>query len=362
MTNHKLISNGTLATLGKENKIMKNAAVLIEENRIKDFGKTTELREKYDYDEEINASGKIIMPGLINTHHHLYSTFARGMSVPGEAPKNFVEILEKLWWKLDNNLDKEGIYYSALIPLIECIKNGTTTIIDHHESQSHQKGSLSEIAKAVKEAGIRASLCLGASDRYGKGEEGVNENKRFLKELENESSNLLSGMVGLHASFTVNNDTLDKSIELAKKHEVGIHTHCAEDKYDQEKNLEKYNQRVVERLNSHEALGEKTIAVHGVHVNDEELEILKKTNTNVVHNPESNMNNAVGYADAPKMLDKGIKVGLGTDGMSSDMLAQMRCAYLLHPHAQEDSRVGFMEAPEMLLHLLEPFFYVPVLI
>ncbi|KXB02022.1 hypothetical protein AKJ44_01605 [candidate division MSBL1 archaeon SCGC-AAA261F17] len=348
MTETILIEDGTLVTLGEEDKVIENGAVLIEGNKIKGFGKASKLK-KEDFDQKINASGKIIMPGLINTHHHLYSTFARGMAIHGEPPKDFVEILEKLWWKLDENLDKEGIYCSALIPLIECIKSGATTIIDHHESQSYQKGSLNEIAKAIEEAGIRASLCLGTSDRYGRGEEGLEENKRFLSELDEESSELLRGMVGLHASFTVNDDTLDKSVELAKKHDVGIHVHCAEGKYDQEKTQEEYDQRVIERLDSHNALGEKSIAVHAIHVNDRELEILSETDTNVVHNPESNMNNAVGYADVPKMMEKDIRVGLGTDGMSSDMLAQMRCAYLLHPHAQKDPRIGFLEAPKMLL-------------
>jgi putative selenium metabolism protein SsnA len=272
------------------------------------------------------------------------------MSIPGEPAKNFVEILEKLWWKLDNLLTKEDIYYSSLIPLIECVRNGTTTIIDHHESQSYQKGSLDEIAKAVKKVGIRASLCLGTSDRYGRGKEGLEENKRFLFLLNSQPSELLKGMVGLHATFTVNDNTLDESVKLARKHGLGIHVHCAEDKADQDENLKKYDMRVIERLNSYGALGEKSIAAHCVHVDEKEMDILKATRTNVVHNPESNMNNAVGCADVLGMMKKGINVGLGTDGMSSDMLAQMRCAYLLQRHEKKDPRVAFLEAPTMLLN------------
>lgn len=350
MSGNTLIKEGILVTLGEKNEVIKDGAVLIDGNLIKDYGKTSELEEQYDYDQTIEASGKIIMPGLINTHHHLYSTFSRGMEVPGEPPKNFVEILESLWWKLDRSLTKEGIYYSALIPLIEGVKKGTTTIIDHHESQSFQAGSLDEISRAVSEVGIRASLSLGTSDRYGRGEEGLKENERFLSKLNSESSELLSGMVGLHATFTVNNTTLDKSVELAEEYSTGLHVHCAEGEADQKKNLEKYDQRVVERLHAHNALGNKSIAVHGIHLNEKEIDLLASTDTNVVHNPESNMNNAVGYSDAPKMMEKGITVGLGTDGMSSDMLSQMRCAYLLHPHEKEDPRIGFVEAPEMLLN------------
>jgi cytosine/adenosine deaminase-related metal-dependent hydrolase len=190
---------------------------------------------------------------------------------------------------------------------------------------------------------------LGTSDRYGRGEEGLEENERFLSRLESRPSDLVKGMVGLHAAFTVNDDTLDSSVELAKKFGVGIHVHCAEDKADQEENLKRYGMRVIERLNSHGALGEKSIAVHCVHVDGKEMDTLKATGTNVVHNPESNMNNAVGCADVLGMMGKGIEVGLGTDGMSSDMLAQMRCAYLIHRHVKRDPRVAFSEAPAMLL-------------
>ncbi len=319
------------------------------------------------------------MPGLINCHHHLYSTFARGMAIPGEPAKNFVEILEKLWWPLDKTLSKEDIYYSALILLIECVRNGTTTIIDHHESQTYQVGSLDELERAAKEIGIRSCLCLGISDRYGKGKEGLEESKRFLKKLQTlprgprvpsrreanspsgtssplgtrgelrTTDDLISGMVGLHASFTVNDDTLEKAVELAKKYDMGIHVHCAEDRADEADSVKKYGKRVVERFKNRGVLGPKSILVHGVHLDEKEMDILKETKTNLVHNPESNMNNAVGWADVLKMLKKGVTVGLGTDGMSSDMLSQMRCAYLIARNERRDPRVAFMEAPRMLL-------------
>lgn len=352
-----LIKNGTVVTLGKENKVIPDGAVYIEGGVIKDVGFTSELKKKYSPNSEhrtpnyqsIDAKGKVVMPGLINCHHHLYSTFARGMAIPGEPAKNFVEILEKLWWALDKTLNKEDIYYSALIPLMECVRNGTTTIIDHHESQTYQIGSLGELEKAARKIGIRSCLCLGISDRYGKGKEGLEESKRFLSSLIPHPSSLVSGMVGLHASFTVNDDTLEKAIELAKKYDVGIHVHCAEDKADEEDSVKKYRKRVVERFKDKGVLGPKSILVHGVHLNEKEMDILKETGTNLVHNPESNMNNAVGWADVLKMLKKEVTVGLGTDGMSSDMLSQMRCAYLIARNERKDPRVAFMEAPKMLL-------------
>jgi len=352
-----LIEKGTVVTLGKENKIIEDGAVYIEGNKIKDVGKTEEVRSKVQSPKSkvIDAKGKVVMPGLINTHHHLYSTFARGMAILGEPAKNFVEILEKLWWPLDKTLNKEDIYYSALIPLVECVRNGTTTIIDHHESQTYQLGSLDELERAAKEMGIRSCLCLGISDRYGKGKEGLEESERFLKKVQSPKSkvqsqnNLVAGMVGLHASFTVNDDTLEKAVELAKKYDVGIHTHCAEDKADEADSVKKYEKRVVERFKDKGALGPKSILVHGIHLDEQEMDILKETETNLVHNPESNMNNAVGWANVLKMLEKGVVVGLGTDGMSSDMLSQMRCAYLIARNERKDPRVAFMEAPRMLL-------------
>jgi putative selenium metabolism protein SsnA len=345
-----VIENGLIVTMDEQRRILKRGTVAVEDGKIIGVEKASEAKGKYKAEKVIDATGKLVMPGLICAHHHLYSTFARGMSIPGEPAKNFVEILEKLWWKLDDLLTKEDIYYSSLVPLIECVRNGTTTIIDHHESQSYQTGSLDEVARAVKEVGIRASLCLGTSDRYGRGKEGLEENERFLSLLNSQQSELLKGMVGLHATFTVDDDTLDESVRLARKYDVGIHVHCAEDKVDEDESLKKYDMRVIERLNSHGALGEKSIAVHCVHVDEREMDILKATGTNVVHNPESNMNNSVGCADVLGMMEKGINVGLGTDGMSSDMLAQMRCAYLLQRHVKKDPRVAFLEAPAMLLN------------
>ncbi|PIV18344.1 MAG: chlorohydrolase [Elusimicrobia bacterium CG03_land_8_20_14_0_80_50_18] len=297
----------------------------------------------------IDAEGKVVLPGFICAHHHLYSTMARGMGIPGVPAKNFQEVLDKLWWPLDRALDKDDIYLSALYALGECIRWGTTTIIDHHESQSYQKGSLDTLMKACEKAGIRTALTLGSSDRYGKGLEGVEENERFLKKLKKEKHPLIRCMVGLHAAFTVNDKTLKASADLAKKYNCGLHVHVAEAKSDEDASVKKYKMRVLERLNKLGALGKKTILVHCVHVSGKEAALIKKSGSIVVHNPESNMNNAVGWADVLGLLKKGILVGLGSDGMSSNMLQQLRCAYLIARHANADPRVGFMEAPTMLL-------------
>lgn len=348
-----LMENGTVITPAE---VIENGGVLFRDGTIEDVGPVNELKARFfrKFGEgsglrRIDAKGRVIMPGFINVHHHLYSTFSRGMSLSGEPAGNFVEILEKLWWKLDGRLKEEDIYHSALIPLLECIRNGVTTIVDHHESQGVQSGALDLLRRAVEKVGVRAALCIGTSDRYGRGEEGLKENERFLNDLKGNPSRLVAGMVGLHAPFTVNDETLAAAVALADRYGAGIHVHCAEDLADQKDSVGKYGIRVVERLLKFGAVNPKSLLVHCVHVDDHELKIIRDHGACVVHNPESNMNNAVGCADVLGMMKMGIRVGLGSDGMSSDMLAQMRCAYLLHRHQSKDPRVAFQEAPAMLL-------------
>jgi putative selenium metabolism protein SsnA len=339
--------NGTVATLGKENKVLLNGSVVTDGEKVVAVGDSAELKKRYPKADVVDCHGKVVMPGFICTHHHFYSTMARGMAIPGEPASNFVEILERLWWKLDMALDDEDITLSAQIPLIECIRNGTTTVIDHHASPSMRDGSLDLIETAVRQAGLRASLCYEVSDRNIPGG-GIKENERFIKKT-GKGDGQIAAMMGLHASFTLSDETLAKCVGIAKDAGVGCHVHVAEDAADREDSVKKYGMPTVNRLDKMGASGEKSLFIHCVHVDDSEMDIIAATKTAVVHNPESNMNNAVGVTKILDMLKKGILVGLGTDGMSSDMLAQMRCAYLLHRLANHDPRVAFMEAPQMLL-------------
>jgi putative selenium metabolism protein SsnA len=272
---------------------------------------------------------------------------ARGMAIPGEPASNFVEILERLWWKVDRALCDEDITLSAQIPLIECIRNGTTTVIDHHASPGMRDGSLDLIENAVRQAGIRASLCYEVSDRNVMGG-GIEENERFIKKI-GKGDGQIAAMMGLHASFTLSNETLEKCVGVAKEAGVGCHVHVAEDLADRQDSISKYGMPTVHRLDKMGASGKKSLFIHCVHVDDSEMDIIAATNTAVVHNPESNMNNAVGVTPLFKLLARNILVGLGSDGMSSDMLSQMRCAYLLHRLANQDPRLAFMEAPRLLL-------------
>ncbi|MBZ4687717.1 MAG: hypothetical protein PWQ96_1242 [Clostridia bacterium] len=344
-----LVANGTVITLGKSCKVIENGAVAVEGDIIKEVGKTAELRQKYSDAEYIDAEGRLIMPGMINTHMHFYSTFARGLALP-EPPANFVEILEKLWWKLDKKLTLEDVYYSALIPLIDCIKNGTTTVFDHHASFGAITGSLDEINKACTEAGLRTCLCYEVSDREGKEKalESIEENRRFIKKCQENDDPMTKATFGLHASLTLSPETLAKCAEVASELGIGVHIHTAEGIRDVEDSLDKYGMRVVERLRKYELLGPRTIAAHCVHVNDDEIRILAETDTNVVHNPESNMGNAVGCAPVIKMLKNGVRVGMGTDGFTSDMFEGIKVANVLHKHDQGDPSASWAEVPRMI--------------
>jgi putative selenium metabolism protein SsnA len=339
--------NGIVVTLGKNNRVIWKGSIVTEGESIAAVGEAAELKKRYPEANAIDCTGKLVLPGFICAHHHFYSTMARGMAIPGEPASNFVEILERLWWKVDKAIEGEDITLSAQIPLIECLRNGTTTIIDHHASPSMRDGSLDLIEAAVREAGLRASLCYEVSDRNQPGG-GIKENERFIKKI-GQGDGQIAAMMGLHASFTCSNETIGTCVGIAKDAGVGCHIHVAEDAADRADSLEKYGVPTVERLHRLNVTGEKSIFVHCVHVDESEMDTVAATRTTIVHNPESNMNNAVGVTQVLKMLQKGILVGLGSDGMSSDMLSQMRCAYLLHRLDNRDPRVAFMESPQLLL-------------
>lgn len=339
--------NGIVATLGNHNQVLWDASVVTDGEQIIAVGKADELKARYPKAKSVNCEGKIVLPGFICAHHHFYSTMARGMGIPGEPASNFVEILERLWWKVDRALEEEDITLSAQIPLIECIRNGTTTVIDHHASPSMRDGSLDLIESAVRVAGIRASLCYEVSDRNVEGG-GIAENERFIKKI-GKGDGQIAAMMGMHASFTVSDKTVETCVGIAKDAGVGCHIHVAEDAADRKDSIDKYGIPTVKRLHKMNVTGEKSIFVHCVHIDEDEMQIAADTKTVIVHNPESNMNNAVGITKLLTMLKKGILVGLGTDGMSSDMLSQMRAAYLLHRLATLDPRVAFLEAPQLLL-------------
>ena len=269
----------------------------------------------------IDCSGKYITQSFVCGHHHVYSALARGMGAPKKNPENFNEILEYVWWTLDKCLDAEMIEASALYTAMACIKNGVTFVIDHHASPNAIKGSLEIIANAFEKVGASHLLCYEISDRDGldKADEGLNETAEYLKTHQ--------GLVGLHASFTVSDDTLKKAVEIVKQSGSGIHIHVAEAESDQYHCVSTYGMRVIERLQKFGALESgKTILGHCLHLSDKEKRIIKDSPAWVVQNTESNLNNKVGYFNAEGL---GENIMMGTDGMHSDMLRSAKAAFFV---------------------------------
>jgi len=335
-----LITNARLATLGDEPRLIEDGAILIKDGKITALGATAELTARYPAVERWDAAGQLVLPAPICAHTHFYGAFARGMAVPGEPATNFTQVLERLWWRLDKALTLEDVRYSALVCLVDAVRHGTTTLIDHHASPNGIEGSLDFIAEAVQEAGLRACLCYEVTDRDGpeRAQAGIAENIRLTKSLISNPQAPIAASFGLHASLTLSDETLADCVAAASELGLGFHVHVAEDMADQEDSLRKSGQRVVRRLRDASILGPRTIAAHCVHVDESEIELLAETSTWVTHQPRSNMNNGVGVAPVEAMLRAGVNVGLGNDGFSNQMFAEMKAAYLVHKLAQRDPR------------------------
>jgi putative selenium metabolism protein SsnA len=336
-----LITHGRIATFGPHPQIVEDGAIYVEGDHIVEIGSSADLIESHPEEERLDARGQLAMPGNICAHTHFYGAFARGMSIPGKPARNFVEILQKLWWRLDRALDEEGVRYSALVCLVDAIRHGTTTLIDHHASPNFIDGSLDVIAEEVVRSGARVCECYEVTDRNGSNgaQAGIAENVRFARALQAQPSPLLAASFGLHASFTIGEETVERSVTEAGSLGLGFHIHVAEDAADEVDSERKYGLRVGQRLESRGVLGERTLSAHCVHVNDGEIATLAKTRTKVSHQPRSNMNNAVGTARVQHMLDAGVCVGLGNDGFSNNMFSEMKAAYLVHKVTAGDPRV-----------------------
>jgi putative selenium metabolism protein SsnA len=335
-----LIGHARVATLGEVPQLLSDGAVLIQEGQIAAVDSTAELTTRYPAATWWDAGGQLLMPAALCAHTHFYGAFARGMAVPGEPASNFLQILERLWWRLDKALTLEDVRYSALVCLVDAVRHGTTTLIDHHASPNVIAGSLDVIAEAVQQAGVRASLCYEVTDRDGPArmQAGIAENVRFARSLGAQPHPQLAASFGLHASLTLSDETLAACAAAGREAGTGWHVHVAEDAADQQDALRKSGQRVVHRFHAAGLLGPRTLACHCVHVDDSEIAVLAETGTWVTHQPRSNMNNAVGVAPVETMLRAGVQVALGNDGFSNQMGAEMKAAYLVHKLAQRDPR------------------------
>ena len=347
-----LITNATLITFESPNRILEDQAIYISGDHIHEIGPSAKLEKAYPKVKKLDANGQFVMPGGICAHTHFYGAFSRGMAIPGSAPKDFPEILDKLWWPLDKSLQEEDIRYSALVCLVDAIKHGTTTLIDHHASPNAIDGSLDIIADAVDKSGLRGVLCYEVTDRDGpdKAAAGIKENARFLRRLTENPHPHLAGTFGLHASLTLSGATL-QACRSAAPEGSGFHIHVAEHEADEYDSLSKSNMRIVDRLKHHEMLGPKTIAAHCVHIDAREIELLNETGTWVTHQPRSNMNNAVGAAPVEAMMRAGVKVCLGNDGFTNAMWDEWKAAYFLHKVTSRDPRrMGGYDVQQMAIY------------
>lgn len=344
-----LVGNGTIITRDQNNTIIPNGAVCIRGEFICEVGPLKILKTKYKDATFIDAHGGLIMPGLINTHNHIYSAFARGLSIPGNHPTDFLQILNGTWWRLDRKLTLKQVDLSAKAVYTECIKNGVTTVFDHHASFGAIEGSLSVIGEAAKEYGVRSCLCYEISDRDGQEKklQSIRENFEFMKACKTDTTGMLKAMIGMHASFTLSDETLGYCVEQ-NQGENGFHIHVAEGIQDAQHCQETYHMSIVKRLYQKGILGRKTIAAHCVHIDETDMELLKETDTCVVHNPESNMGNGVGTTAVLPMYERGIMLGLGTDGYTNDMLESMKVANLLHKHNSGNPSAAWAEIPDMI--------------
>lgn len=344
-----VLGNGKVITRDAALSLIEDGAVAMDGSLICRIGKTEDVKKEFPDAEYIDAKGGLIMPAFINAHEHIYSSFARGMSIDGYDPHGFLDILDGMWWTIDRNLTLHDTYLSAMATYIDCIKNGVTTIFDHHASFGAIRGSLFEIEKAAKETGVRSCLCYEISDRDGldKAKESVMENAEFIRHALKDDSGMIAGMMGMHAQFTISDETMELAA-ANKPDEVGYHIHVAEGIEDLHHCLKHYGKRIVDRLMDHGILGEKTLLGHCIYINPHEMDLIKETGTMVVHNPESNMGNACGCPPTMELVHRGILTGLGTDGYTHDMMESYKVANVLHKHHLCDPNAAWGEVPEML--------------
>lgn len=322
-----------------EREFLDRASIVIENGVIKFLGRGY---SHVGFDGQIlDMEGKTVLPGMINAHTHLYSTLAMGMPAPKNSPNNFIEILKEIWWKLDLGLDEASTKASFEAGLLDCIQNGTTTVIDHHASPNFIDGSLDLLADSAQAFGINISVCLECSDRNGEVnfKETLAENLRAMEKYK--SNPHVAPLLGLHASFTLS----DESLSVIGNHlktfpDSGIHIHVAEDLADEKDAKSRGYGSVIQRLDHFNLLNRHAIIVHGIFISREDRHILLKHGCTLIHNPSSNANNQVGILES-EIIDS-LHAGLGTDGMQNNMLREAKEGSLIRS-AKSSSSIDYLK-------------------
>ncbi len=345
-----IIGGGAVLTRDPERPFIAGGGVAAgDDGLILALGPVSRLKREYPGASFVDAGGGIIMPGLVDLHHHAYTIYSRGLTPRGNRPLRYMDILEGGLWRLDRAMNLEDVYHSASAAFLDCVRRGVTTVFDQHSSYGAVTGSLPELDRAASRLGLRACLCYEVSDREGESKcrAAIQENLSFMREAARRTDGMRRGMMGMHAGFTLSDKTLEACME-ALPATSGCHIHVAEALEDTTHSLQTYGRSIVRRLRERGVLGRKTIAAHGIHLNWEDVQILRETDTAVVHCAESNMASAVGCANIEDYAKAGLTLGLGTDGFGADMLGSLRIASLLCRHNSGDAMAGEGALPGLL--------------
>ena len=332
------IENALVVTCDEKWKTIENGFIGFDGDRITEMGKGSPKKKG---DTRIDASGCVVIPGLITAHTHLYGILLRGAQLNIEPPTDFAQVLQRVWWPVDEALSIDDAYASALSASADMLRNGSTLYADTYSGPNSIEGSLDAIARGTREVGMKGIVAFEMTERHNEEEakRGFAEGVGFVKSIKEDP--LISGMMSIHASFTVGDEIVEKTVREAKKLGVPKTIHTSEGLVDLYHNLEKFGERTVERLHRLGLLGPDTCLAHCVHVDEKEIDLISQTDTRVAHNPMSNMLNAVGVSPVPRMLEKGITVGLGNDGWIYDPFENMRCALTVHRLASGNpSQIG----------------------
>jgi len=327
-----LVKDGIIVTMDPHRRILSDHSIFIEDGKFRAIGKTSDIMRDWKAEKVIDASGGVAMPGLICSHTHLYGMLLRGATLDIAPPSDFTQILQRIWWPVDESLTFDDAYASALVGCLEFLKTGTTTFADTYSGPNSIDGVLDRIAKAVDEVGIRGLIAFEATERHSKqeGEKGVQENARFARRMRQEQGSKVKPLFSLHASFTITDELIRSVRRLASELAVPVTIHTSEGLGDLQHNMVRYGKRTVERLRDVGLLAPDVVLAHCVQVNGDELDIVASSGAKVAHNPMSNMLNAVGTAPVRDMLRRGITVGLGNDGYIFGGFENIRAAYLIH--------------------------------
>ncbi len=316
-----LLDNISIIPVTGPDNIIEKGYLVIKDNLIKELGEGES--PEGNYDKVIDGANKVVLPGLINTHTHAAMTLLRGYA--DDLP--LMEWLETKIWPLEAKLTGEDIYWGTMLAIIEMIKSGTTTFADMYFF-------MEQVAKAVEDSGMRGVLARGMIGAGPDGERAITESKELIARWHKAANERILFMLGPHAPYTCPPEYLKRVADLAGALQVGIHIHLAETRGEVEDCIKKYGKTPVKHLEDVGILQHRVLAAHCVHLNEADIDILKKCDVGVAHNPESNMKLASGIAPVPDMLRVGIPVALGTDGASSnndlDMVQEMRTCALLH--------------------------------